>query len=671
MTIYLLIAAVDFFIGLLALSRRGQKGVVALALISFSACVWSIELFLFTYIQDMDVLSPWFHLTRLGMFLIPPSLALLVWQLVASQSKLFRSAIVIPGFILAAILFILNNSFFPSALKPTAAGYLPVPDAIYYGFIFVFLLCLVGSILCTALVFRSASSRDKQRIQWLLITLSISFVCGLASLVLISYDFYLSKFIGGSTNVIFMLLLFYSTVAHHLMDFKLAVSLAVSRLLLLMFLACVYFAALPTLSGMTGEPTKFLLLLVLFMLTLELYPRLLKWLEPNARRLLASQTYDYQKVVDEVRDNLRSCNDMNQLSQLLNYVFYNVLRVQEYHVCRVGAHGDFAVNTTSSEGQHKAVHLGGEFLAQSAHRRQGVVMADETHADTRHKLASLSAACFFPVFWEGTLIAIVLIGRPTSSSYYRYDDIRLMEWMVSELAQTLQRINMLEKLHREMAEAKKKLSLLNVMNLYHHDIKTPLSIIDGVVSNDLYDEEKRRQVILEQVAWGSHLITTMARLLNGGRKIKVEKLSLEQVLGDCALVFGRTIPNLRTVFAAVPEIQGDAEDLKILFINVLKNAYEATKPGEGANIEVCTWMDDKRIHVAIADCGVGMTDAQLANLWDGLESTKKGGSGIGLQTIKRIADEHSASIHVTSEAGQGTTFTFGFPLDSAAVPSPA
>jgi signal transduction histidine kinase len=662
MTIYLLIAAVDFLIGLLALSKRGQKGVIALALISFSACIWSIELFLFTYVEDVNVLSPWFHLTRLGMFLIPPSLALLVWQLVASQSKIFKSVVVAPSFILAGILFALNNTFFPSSLKPSPAGFLPVPDAIYYGFIFIFLLCLVGSILCTALIFRSASTRDKQRIQWLLITLSTSFICGLASLVLISYDFYLSKFIGGSTNVIFMLLLFYSTVAHHLMDFKLAISLAVSRVLLLIFMACLYFAVLPTLDSIGGDLTQFGLFLILFIFMLEAYPRILKWLEPNARRLLASQTYDYDKVKNDVRNNLRSCNDMNQLSQLLNYVFYNVLQVREYHLCRVGAQGDMAISATSVSDSQKSFQLGGELLSLGGQSRSGVVMVDETQEDTRNKLASLSAACFFPVSWEGKLIAIVLIGRPTNSSFFRYDDIRLMEWMIGELAQTLQRISMLEKLHKEMAEAKKKLSLLNVMNLYHHDIKAPLSIIDGVVSNDLYDDEKRRQVILEQVAWGSQLITTMARLLNGGRKIKVERMSLEQVLTDCAMVFGRTIPNLRMHFEGVPEIDGDAEDLKILFINVLKNAHEATKPGAETDIQVRTWADSRRIYVAIEDAGIGMTEDQLGHLWDGLESTKKGGSGIGLQTIKRIADEHSASIHVESHPGKGTTFTFSFPL---------
>lgn len=662
MTIYLIIAAVDFMIGLLALSRRGQKGVIALALVSFGACIWSVELFLLTYIEDKEVLDPWFHLTRLGMFVIPPSVALLVWQLVAPHSKYFKSLIVVPGFILAAILFFLNNSVMPSALKLTPTGYLPAVDPIYYGFAFCFLLCLVGSIAFTALVFRSAATRDKQRIQWLLITLGTSFICGLTSLFLVSYDFYLSKFIGGSTNIIFMLLLFYSTVAHHLMDFKLAISLAVSRVLLLVFFACLYFAMGPTLSSLSGTSGKFALLLALFMLMLELYPRILKWLEPNARRLLASQSYDYQKVVEEVRDNMRNCNDAAQLSQLLNYVFYNVLRVKEYHLCRIGVQDPSSSATINLSNGSKSIQVSNELLALGADRPSPVVMADETGADFRAKLASLSAACFFPVFWQGQLQAIVLIGRPTSSSFYRYDDIRLMEWMVNELAQTLDRINMLEKLHQEMAEAKKKLSLLNVMNLYHHDIKAPLSIIDGVVSNDLYDEEKRRQVILEQVAWGSHLITTMAQLLKGGRKIKVESVSLENVLEDCARVFGRTIPNLQCNFGGVPEIQGDPEDLKILFINVLKNAYEATRSEAELKILVNTWGDTRRIYVAISDNGSGMSDVQLNKLWDGLESTKKGGNGIGLQTIKRIADEHGASVHVESAPESGTTFTFCFSL---------
>lgn len=666
MTIYLIIAAVDFLIGSLALSKRTQRGAIALSLISFSACLWSIELFLFTYIQDRDVLDPWFHLTRLGIFLIPPSLALLVSQLVMRNSMAFKKWVVTPGFTLSITLFVLNNSFFPTTLKQAPTGFLPDVDAIYYGFGLCFLLCLLGSIGFTCYVFRSAAERDKQRIQWLLITLVISFCLGCSSIYLISYDFYLSKFIGGSTNVIFMLLLFYSTMTHHLMDFKLAISLAVSRALLLVFFACLYFAVAPFLEEIPDTTGRFALMLALFMLLLEAYPRILKWLEPNTRRILASQTYDFHKVVEEMRENLRNCNDLTQLSQQLNVIFYNVLKVREYHLCTLGApENGVAAQAISISDKHKSLQLGTELLTtQDFDGRAQVVMADETQEDVQLKLASLSAACFFPIFWQGKLLAVMLIGRPTRSSFYRYDDIRLMEWMISELGQTLHRISMLEKLHYELAEAKKQLSLLSVMNLYHHDIKAPLSIIDGVISNDLYDEEKRRQVILEQVAWGSHLITTMAALLSGGRKIKVEAVSIEQVLRDCAMVFGRTIPNLTCTFDPAPELQGDAEDLKILFINVLKNAYEAKRNDAELKLQVKTWADSQGIYAAIADNGTGMSQEQLDNLWHGTESTKKGGNGIGLQTIKRIADEHNASIHVESAPGAGTTFTFSFPLPS-------
>ncbi len=51
-------------------------------------------------------------------------------------------------------------------------------------------------------------------------------------------------------------------------------------------------------------------------------------------------------------------------------------------------------------------------------------------------------------------------------------------------------------LHEEILEvlgkAQKTNSLIELMYQYHHDIKAPLSIIDGVVSNDLYDRDKKK-----------------------------------------------------------------------------------------------------------------------------------------------------------------------------------
>eukprot|EP01025_Chloroclados_australasicus_P055172 TRINITY_DN66165_c0_g1_i1.p2 TRINITY_DN66165_c0_g1~~TRINITY_DN66165_c0_g1_i1.p2 ORF type:complete len:112 (-),score=12.16 TRINITY_DN66165_c0_g1_i1:23-358(-) len=63
----------------------------------------------------------------------------------------------------------------------------------------------------------------------------------------------------------------------------------------------------------------------------------------------------------------------------------------------------------------------------------------------------------------------------------------------------------------------------------------------------------------------------------------------------------------------------------------------------------------------MADTGLGMSQEFIDTLWDDNLSTKEHGSGIGLQAIKRIADEHLAEIEVKSEKGLGSEFVFKFP----------
>lgn len=659
---YFVAGILDLIFGAIALTKKRDGTTKAFALAACCIAAWSFELFVLSSLGDAFWREKLFHVLRIGMFLIPPALALLTWRLIGSRSRLFYRWVLIPGFTLSVTLGLLNTLVLPSELRPVSSGYLPVPDLIYYGFILCFGWCFLNSIALGIFSFRTVTAREKQKLKWLLITLVATFVFASLAIVLLKFDFYLSKLIGVVPNLVFVSSLLYATIRHELMDIRAILSAALARTLILALASGSYFGLITSLP-LQSSLTNALIAIAFFAVFLEAYPRLLKWLLPNTNRLLAASTYNYDEVTEHMRGQLNKCTTYAELNDLLDYLFHHVIKVRQYQLFLADTPNNSDIQFVSLGNPNKTFSLsGGTPLAGHVLHGNSIVMIDETAPELKTKLEQNSAISCFPVTQNGAIIALIFVGRSlTSASYYRYDDIRLMEWMVNELAQTLQRISMLEKLHKEMAEAKKKLSLLNVMNLYHHDIKAPLSIIDGVVSNDLYDDEKRRQVILEQVAWGSQLITTMARLLNGGRKIKVERLSLEQVLTDCAMVFGRTIPNLRMHFGGVPEINGDAEDLKILFINVLKNAHEATKPGGETDIQVRTWADSRRIYVAIEDAGTGMTEAQQEHLWDGLESTKKGGSGIGLQTIKRIADEHSASIHVESHLNKGTIFTFCFP----------
>lgn len=664
MTFYLLIAAIDFIVGLLALTKRDNKATIALALVCIGAGIWSIELFLLTYLQDPNKLDFWFHITRIGIFLIPPAVALLVSQLVRGQSVFFRRIIIYPGALISLVLFILNNTLYPSALRPAIGGYLPVIDWIYYGFAFNFALCFLGSILFAGLAFQSAISRDKQRIKWLLITVAVTFFSASLSIYLLAFDFYLSKFVSSITNIIFMLLLFYATVQHHLVDIRLAVTMAISRIALFISLAGIYMALSLSVPSLPNDAGALLVFSLLVLLALELYPRVLKWLEPNTKRLLMAGNYEYDDVIAEINVRLKRCASYGDVSRLMDHVFYRIINVKNYQVFVIEPCADARfVRAVSITGATKTFDMRYEDSMLEPHlRHSSVIMVDEIHSDLRQQLSEQAAACFFPMRRDGQLQAVALVGGSAVYSYYRYDDIRLMEWLVGELSQTLYRISTHERLDNELAEAKKKLSMLGVMNLYHHDIKAPLSIIDGVVSNYLYDDEERRSIILEQVAWGSRLIATMAQLLKADRKRKVGPVVLQDVLDDCCFVFKRSVENMTVEHSGAHTVHADADDLKILFINVIKNAVEAFQPGRALVLNVKTWATPYSVYASITDNGVGMTPQQLDCLWLNHDSSKQGGNGIGLQAIKKIADEHGANINIASAPDKGATFTFEFPL---------
>jgi signal transduction histidine kinase len=238
--------------------------------------------------------------------------------------------------------------------------------------------------------------------------------------------------------------------------------------------------------------------------------------------------------------------------------------------------------------------------------------------------------------------------------------MKMFEWLQAELGQVFNRLIRLNNMQDELGEAKKTLSMLSLMSHYHHDIKAPFAIIDGVLSNDVYDRDKQRDIVLAQVDRGSRLIATMASILGGKHKRRVQPCALESLVQDCLYLFETSFDKVEYELGDIPNIKGDAEDLKILFINLIKNAAEARRTGEDLTIKIKSWIKDDNVYFSIADNGTGMTEHQLANLWEPGFSIKKRGNGIGMQAIKRIVDEHNAHIDVKSELAKGSEFTLCF-----------
>jgi two-component system, sporulation sensor kinase E len=106
----------------------------------------------------------------------------------------------------------------------------------------------------------------------------------------------------------------------------------------------------------------------------------------------------------------------------------------------------------------------------------------------------------------------------------------------------------------------------------------------------------------------------------------------------------------------------DENQLKQVFINIIKNAIEAMPNGGILRIEAKQRLDS--ILICIADEGCGIPKERMAKLGEPFYSTKEKGTGLGLMVSFKIVEAHGGKMNIHSEEGKGTTVCLLFPISS-------
>ncbi len=114
-------------------------------------------------------------------------------------------------------------------------------------------------------------------------------------------------------------------------------------------------------------------------------------------------------------------------------------------------------------------------------------------------------------------------------------------------------------------------------------------------------------------------------------------------------------------YEKVPDIEGSAQELKQVFLNLLINAFQASD-GSGA-IRVGTTCRDGWVVVSVQDEGCGMSDKEIEHIFDPFFTTKPvgEGTGLGLSISYQIIRNHGGEITVDSQLGVTTTFRVALP----------
>lgn len=103
-------------------------------------------------------------------------------------------------------------------------------------------------------------------------------------------------------------------------------------------------------------------------------------------------------------------------------------------------------------------------------------------------------------------------------------------------------------------------------------------------------------------------------------------------------------------------IDVDPEQWNQLLLNLLQNAVAATEEtGRRPKVSLRAVRAGGQIAIEVADNGVGIEAADRERVFEAFYSTRKGGTGLGLAVVRRIARAHGAEIDLESAVGEGTT----------------
>ncbi|MDY7031655.1 MAG: ATP-binding protein [Thermodesulfobacteriota bacterium] len=119
----------------------------------------------------------------------------------------------------------------------------------------------------------------------------------------------------------------------------------------------------------------------------------------------------------------------------------------------------------------------------------------------------------------------------------------------------------------------------------------------------------------------------------------------------------------------LPTVQGDPDQLRQVFGNIILNAIQAMS--EGGRLVVMTSASSvgpfevpsqEWVIVSISDTGAGIPEEILGKVFEPLFTTKAKGIGLGLALTRTIVEAHGGTITVESEEGKGSTFTVRLPV---------
>ena len=717
--ILLITAALNLGLSLIVFSK-GRKNlyskpyataVLAVAAWSFAHGMYiqsdldgALSWFYFTYVAGALIASQFFLFTRYFPNDTSPSLGRLqTWALSYGFPALVLVGLSKPGILV-------------KSLTESDAGRhvtLVTPSYVFYSFCYSALMGWGFVNLISQ--YRQSTGRQKMQIRYVMAGTGIAALFG-------SYFNLLRPWFGDTSLMwlgppfsLFMIgFIAYAIIKHRLMDIRLILSRTIVYSLLLAITLVMYTMLILLAQRFFQDRTGYTSSLVIGSLLIALgFEPLKRLFQKATERIFFRGELDAQRLLSGLGETFSTFRDMdfllrntaNQLTEAFYLEHTVVVALSDAQELSAAASEDFTAFEIPLTLNHPLIKYftsipPGHYLKMPPKRETfHLEELSEEHQATELIDPGTRATLYFvmqrdhieaavPIFSKDEFAGLILLGPKRSGESFFPTDFQLLEIIAQQAGVAIENGRLYQTLQKQMEELKrsqiqqliqsaKLASIGELATNVAHEINNPLTSILGFASlllGDMDDNDPRKKdlKVIESEAMRSRDIVRSLLDFARRRPVKKEPTDLNQLILKTTnlLRHQAELSNISVIEDFQPDLPAiilDADQMKQVFVNLMKNAFDAMPKGGTLTITTHAVPSEgpglSMVEIRFKDSGSGISKENLQKIFDPFFSTKEEmGTGLGLAVSYGIIERHSGRLEVFSDPGDGAAFVIKLPL---------
>jgi signal transduction histidine kinase len=664
--------------------------------VTLSYTLLTISFFIWIFGIGMEIMAPnklwglfWNRWLYSGAIFIPTFFI----HFVQSYFKKIKIKTLILSYLVSIILLFFNfTALFVKDVVPKGSfNYASVPGIIFPFFVLYFSLIVIYASYLIIKEFKNSTGIKRNQLKFIILASVIGFSGGSTNFLLV-FDIFHIPPIGNYFIALYLFVLFYAIIKHHLMDINIVLKKGTTYILLILLLLVPSAILIIVSQKFFFQKINYLFSAIIFSILLLVtifFHKIKPRTEKAVELLLFKDRYNYRDTLGKFSKAMVSILNLESLSKRIIETITQTMRVEKasLYVLNEERGGYHLLESRNIKiASFPPVLAKGGPLPQYLQKMKEIIIREELLKGGNipelnkviNTMSQLEAEVSIPLVLKGQLIGMMNLSHKFNKDIYSHEDIELLSTLANQTAIAIENARLYEDLKKSKSYIRRADRLASLGTLtagLAHEIRNPLVAIKTftqLLPERLEDEEFRNHFLNIASGEVDRISALVTELLEFARpsEPKFELENINEILDGMILLISSETKSKHINIAKdygtdLSPITIDREQMKQVFLNMLLNAIEAT-PGNG-KIVVKTRSfikpdGEPYIQIEFTDNGCGIAPEYLEDIFTPFFTTKEKGSGLGLSISNQIIQDHKGYIDVESQLNKGTSFFINLPI---------